>query len=282
MTGVYRFVVLIVILVVLEAALVGAVVLVPDARQSLTQAAVDAGAVWSGSETRAGNFAVLGDAVEEFYQTWLRPLGGPPPVETAPAEFGGCVECHSSYASKTRFSTVLMDHPLHAELGVPCATCHTDVAHPLPLPPSEDVCTECHDETTRAGDPAACALCHPAGRLTHYQIAGLRGSAAVDCNTCHLPGTLGGEALGELIEHHRFDGADSAICVECHEPSDCAACHSADHPDDWITQHGPDVAYSSQASCNRCHSSQWCTGACHDAGTLLGDRLLPLPYGGDE
>lgn len=282
MTGVYRFMALVIALVVVEATIVGVVVLAPDARETLTETASDTAALWLGSETETGNFALLSDAATDFYQAWIRPVFAAPSRAGVASDFVECVGCHMGYASTTRFSTVLMDHPLHAGLGINCDFCHTDVAHPLPLPPSEAVCAGCHEETSAYDDPSACAQCHPPGRLTHYQLAGIRESGAVDCNTCHLPGTLGGDGSGSLIGHHRFDGADSTICVECHEPTDCAACHSIDHPDDWITVHGPDVAFGSQATCNRCHSSQWCAGACHDAGTLFGNRLLPLPYGGEE
>ena len=283
MTGVYRFVGTVVVLIVLEAVVVATVVLVPDARLTLTQAASDTAAIWLGSEERQGNFEVFTGGFNDFYAGWLQPLAGPPATgQAADDTFSECIACHSDYSSKTKFTTVLMDHPLHAELGVGCGECHTDIAHPLPLPPSETVCAGCHPETNPDNETRECALCHSPGTLTHYQEAGIRESSAVDCNTCHLPGSLGGTATHSLIQEHRFNGEDEAICMNCHQSADCGECHGVDHPDDWISEHGPDVLFGSTATCNNCHSGQWCAGACHDAGTLYGDRLLPLPSGGDE
>jgi hypothetical protein len=164
-----------------------------------------------------------------------------------------------------------MNHPAHADEGLRCADCHTDVAHPNPLPPQERICAECHTDVQTGGD---CALCHTPGSLPHYAELGASRGTRVDCDTCHIPGSIGGQGSQHLIEDIPFDGNDHDLCLTCHQERSCDGCHSAQHPSDWIDTHPAGVGPRGPISCSGCHTLVFCADACH-----AGVRPKPLPIG---
>lgn len=92
-----------------------------------------------------------------------------------------CTQCHNlSTRPVTGTPGIIIEHPVHTDNGVVCATCHNRVAHPedgleFTLPgngPKADfmkmtACFRCHTLTAESVSefkaPGTCATCHPAG-----------------------------------------------------------------------------------------------------------------------
>ncbi len=283
MKGIRVLMTVVLTLVLAEVTLVAFVTFSEDARGAVTDAWAKTVNAWAGSEERAGNFELLLSSADEFAAEWVQPLWSAPEAAPAGTGFSECVTCHTDYAERRLFTGVFMNHPLHSELGIACAECHTDVAHPLPLPPAEETCAGCHNQVERDGPASDCSYCHKPGSLAHYQSLGVPDGAA-NCSTCHLPDSFGHTDQHALTVTPSFDGTDSAVCLNCHQAAACARCHDSSHPADWVSLHGAEVqdAGTGAGSCAACHSTNWCAGACHLSGTLQGGRLLPLPIGDDD
>ena len=178
-------------------------------------------------------------------------------------KFAQCISCHRDYASKQRFSTTYLDHSRHSEIGLTCAECHTDTAHPKPEVPREKACAECHKEVNQRNK---CDTCHPPGALPHFYRAGFPREGAVRCDSCHKRDAFtvdgGGVALPVL------DRSDTATCMNCHEQQKCDSCHGT-HPADWIRRHGESVLGDGGTSCTECHELTTCTSACHTDRSVL-------------
>lgn len=270
------FAAIVVVLLILEGALVVAVVFVPSTRESLTELSADAAVVWNGDGETPGVVARASTGVGNVYRSWVRPLWSVGEVPEGRPAFSKCVSCHDDYAALRLFTNVYMDHPAHEALGVVCDTCHTDVAHPNPLPPEERVCATCHTEVTETGE---CQTCHPPGSLAHFYLLDMPRDGYVDCNTCHIVDTFSGQLDHHLVSDRVFDGTVPADCIECHSKTACDTCHSAEHPDDWPTIHGQGVAREGQGKCQACHLGSSCS-ACHASTATNPFEKIPLPTGG--
>ncbi len=262
-------------LLLLEGALVVLTIVSPAARAQIGGFVAGVVSVWSGADGEPGLKSSAIDKTERVVNRWVAPLFSEPLPPEPTGEFAACITCHEDYSRKGRFGGVVLNHRSHAERGLQCGTCHTDTAHPQPLPPAEDTCAECHEETT-----SECQLCHLPGSLSHFSLMGLPEGFA-DCNTCHLPGSLAGES--DASGHHlasdlAFDGSDVGDCTTCHSPANCATCHSSDHPDGWVQSHG-EQAFQGSTACNQCHTSNYCL-KCHASTPTNPFRKKPLPTGG--
>lgn len=199
-----------------------------------------------------------------------------------PAKFAKCLSCHQDYATKVQSTASLIDHVKHAELGIGCADCHVDTAHPDPLPPSEKGCAKCHDVDSQE----SCDLCHLPGSLPHFYKLGIPRDGVVECDSCHPPGTF--DTGGGSAPLPTISPSDKASCTRCHEPQTCVDCHGASgtkggrgpqgglgpHPPDWIQEHGPETIDNGSGGCAECHKSS-CAEGCHGDAARIGQ------YGGE-
>ena len=131
----------IVVVLLAEAGLVVAVFVSPSAGERLESAATSARRAWGGTEGEPGVRTRSAQAAERWFDAWIAPLWRGPEEPQAEPEFTACVDCHEDYATTRRFG-VYMNHPLHAEIGVRCETCHPTNPHPSPPRPREAVCEE--------------------------------------------------------------------------------------------------------------------------------------------
>ena len=263
-------------LLFIEGALVAAVVISPTAREDLTGVSASISNTWTGDDVTPGVAEWVSTGISGTYREWVTPLWSTGAVAVGEPVFSKCVSCHTDYGERRSFNTVYMNHPVHDELGLSCDTCHTDVAHPGPLPPEEKVCAGCHDEVSETGQ---CQLCHPPGSLAHFYLMDMPRSGYVDCNTCHLPGLFTSEGDHHLVGETVFDGSVPAECVDCHSATTCQQCHAEEHPDDWPSIHGAGVSHEGKGSCQVCHSGQTCS-ACHSDTATNPFQQKPLPTGG--
>jgi hypothetical protein len=263
----------IVFLMLAEAALVVAVFVSPSAGNKLESVAASADRAWNGTEREIGLRTRTAQVAHRTYEEWITPLWKGPKPPPADPEFTQCVECHPDYARQRRFN-VYMNHPLHAEIGVACETCHPQNPHPNPPRPQEAVCADCHSEVQQQD---SCGFCHPPGSLPHFYLLGAPRTAAVRCDVCHPTGTFETQATHPQIHEQTFDGSDKGTCLSCHPDSACDRCHATPHPSDWLQTHGRGVAYSGAGTCVACHPTDWCAARCHSVTQFNPFRPQPLP-----
>lgn len=271
-----RLVVLIsvvVALVLAEGALVAFVFVSPSASDRLGGVAASIQRVWDGTEDEPGIRAKVAGAFHRGYQNWIVPLWAEPQTPEGDPEFAACVECHPDYASKRRFS-VFMNHPLHAQLGVGCATCHTQNVHPNPPHPQEKACKACHDEVDRKD---GCGFCHPPASLPHFYLLGAPREGMVECDTCHPRGSFDTRPTESLVHLGDLSGAQEGTCLSCHEDASCQRCHGAPHPSDWMSTHGENFVAASGATCYACHVGTWCADRCHSVTSTNPFVPRPIP-----
>jgi hypothetical protein len=258
-------------LLLAEGVLVAFVFVSPSAGDKLGKVAESVTRAWAGSGGEPGIRAKVAGAFHDGYESWIVPLWAEPTTPGGDPEFTACVECHKDYATKRRFS-VYMDHPLHAQLGVACATCHPENAHPAPPHPQEKVCATCHSEVQQKNE---CGFCHPPASLPHFYLLGAPRDAVVECDVCHPRKTFEAAAAIPLV-HGDFLGGDQGECLSCHEISSCNECHQPPHPPGWVSTHGPQVG-ENPAYCTTCHTDTWCSDSCHASTSTNPLPQKPLP-----
>jgi hypothetical protein len=259
-------------LLLAEVALVTAVFVSPDAAEDLRGVGTSLDRGWNGADGRPGFRTRAATGIAQSYEDWIVPLWSdakPPPSSEA---FADCASCHRRYAKTRRYPSVYMDHPLHAEIGVACETCHTSTTHPNPERPREDACATCHNTQKQS----SCTTCHPPGALPHFYLLGAPRDATVSCDVCHPVNSFGGHATVPKVRG-TFDGSDPASCLQCHQEVSCATCHAENHPPNWQSQHGTVAGQSGLDGCYTCHTSQWCGTRCHSVTTNAPFNKQPLP-----
>jgi hypothetical protein len=268
-------IVVIFVLLFIEGVLMAFVFVSPSAGEKLGDVKADIIRAWSGAEGQPGVRAKVASAFHRGYQDWIVPLWAEPRTPTGDPEFTACVDCHRDYATKRRFD-VYMNHPLHAQLGIQCTTCHPQNAHPNPPHPLEKVCATCHEQVEQKD---ACGFCHPPASLPHFYLLGAPRGAIVECNVCHPKKTFDTGANVPLVHVGTFDGVDRGACLSCHEDATCAQCHAPGHPSDWVATHGQIVGQGGAVNCYACHSSTWCSDRCHAVTDTSPLVPRPLPPG---
>lgn len=274
--GLVALVVVIFIVLLVEAAVVTAVFVSPTASATLEEVAASADRAWQGTDNEPGLRARSARAARGAYEEWLVPLWRGPQAPTADPEFTACVDCHPNYARERAF-TVYMNHPLHAEIGMRCETCHPQNPHPNPPRPTEAMCADCHDEVL---DQESCGSCHPPGSLPHFYLLGAPRGAVVRCDVCHPKGAFEASGTESLIGEHVYTGGEESVCLSCHEDTTCAYCHAPGHPTGFIETHGETVGRNGAISCNTCHTQQWCADQCHAVTQTNPFVPRPLPTPG--
>ena len=263
----------VVLLLLAEAALVVGVFVSPDTENDLREVAAKIERTWNGSEGEPGLRTRAAERMSDGYRDWIEPLWTDPVNPQADTEFSECVECHGDYAERRRFPSVYMNHPLHAELGVACDTCHPQNVHPSPPRPTEKVCAECHTQVEQRGQ---CSTCHPPGSLPHFSLLGAPREAAVQCDVCHPSDRFLTTATVPKVSG-TFTGQDPDSCRGCHDETTCVSCHEPGHPTGWLDQHGTVAGESGLNDCYTCHTGTWCGSRCHSVTSTNPFGRQPLP-----
>jgi hypothetical protein len=261
----------IVVLLLAEGALVAYVLVSPSANDQLEGVAAVVQRTWEGTQGHPGVPTRIATTVHRGYQEWITPLWQAPQTPTGNPEFTACVTCHPDYAAKQRFN-VYMDHPLHAQLGMECVTCHPQNIHPNPPRPLEKTCAECHDVNQRE----SCGLCHPPASLPHFYLLGAPKQSVVQCDVCHPRNTFGNSHPDSKV-HGTFTGVNKTQCLSCHQGTTCQSCHGQPHPSDWVQIHGRSTGLSGATTCTQCHTIEWCSDQCHAVTSTNALPPRPLP-----
>jgi hypothetical protein len=282
--GIAIVIALVVALLLVESAVVVGVFVSPHAADRLRGVAASAERRWNGTGGEPGLRTRTAQTLAESYRSWIEPLWGGGGAAARPAEttdFSACVTCHRSYAKTRRFPSVYMNHPLHAEIGVACETCHPQNAHPNPPRPTEQSCATCHDVTDRT----TCISCHPPGSLPHFYLLGAPKGEATDCTTCHPTDSFGTHSQVPKVSGW-FNGSDPTYCRQCHSvqaaqgPS-CVTCHrQPPHPPNWLSVHGVEAGQGGLNDCYTCHTGTWCGTRCHSVTPSNPTIKQPLPTTG--
>jgi hypothetical protein len=263
-------------LLLAEALLVAFVFVSPSASERLGGVAASIQRTWDGTETDPGVRTDVATAFHRGYQYWIVPLWSSPEAPPGEPGFAECVECHPDYAAKRKF-TVFLNHPLHAQSGVACATCHRQNVHPNPPRPQELTCAECHREVNQEN---GCGFCHPPASLPHFYLLGAPREGVVDCDTCHQRGRFDTDPTEPLVHADRLDGTDRSTCLTCHEEPSCRGCHGAPHPSSWPSEHGAQLFVGGVATCYSCHTQTWCADRCHAVTSTVPFVPRPIPQVG--
>lgn len=263
-------------LMLAETGLVVAVFVSPTTGERMSDAVASLDRAWNGSKDSKGVRTRIADSVDRGYRSWIETLWKAPEIPRGDDEFDACLGCHKDYASARRFTNVYMNHPLHAEQGVACGTCHVQNEHPDPVRPEERTCQTCHDEVR---EPGKCGLCHPPASLPHFYLLGAPRDQVVECSTCHPKQSFRSTADERLVPTNRFDGSQRAPCTQCHQQQTCEECHATSHPPDWIAIHGGVVA-ENPTPCYTCHTGDWCTSRCHAVTSTNPFVPRPMPSAG--
>lgn len=273
--GLLVLIVVVFLLLLAEAALVVFVFVSPSANERLGEVAVDLKEAWAGTEGEPGLRTDTAREAHETYEDWILPLWQAPAVPTVNPEFTACVDCHRDYGTQRRFG-VYMNHPLHAELGMKCVTCHPTNPHPNPPRPREDMCAECHSEVDEKDE---CGYCHPPASLPHFYALGAPKQSVVECDVCHPKNSFVGQHPDPKVSMG-FSGADEETCLACHERATCQLCHAQPHPSGWLTTHGSQAAFGGTTTCSGCHTITWCSDRCHAVTNINPMQPRPLPSSG--
>jgi hypothetical protein len=258
-------------LLLLEGMLVAFVFVSPTGSQKLSDVVSSVSKAWNGTKDDPGFKTDVATTFHHGYQNWIVPLWSEPKTPAGNPEFTACVTCHKDYATERKFS-VYMNHPLHAQLGVSCATCHPENAHPNPPHPLEKVCATCHEQVN---EKSQCSLCHPPASLPHFYLMGAPRQGVVQCDVCHPKNSFGGQATTPQVQLGDFSGVDRGKCLSCHQEATCAGCHPSNHTADWATTHGPTVGQDNPTVCYTCHTTTWCADRCHSVTPT--NPLVPRP-----
>ncbi len=193
-------------------------------------------------------------ALGELYLTisnkFSLPLNEGSRLSLSPDEMGSqqCTQCHSSNRPVTPSPGIIIDHRIHAELGIWCTVCHNRTAHnevaspPVLIDPSGhhntahpdymkmDACFRCHDLQGKKTAPGACSTCH----TPDYQLTPASHEATSWATTGHSEAaTEMTKAFGEAqADSKAFDaeivakGADPGLATHLTTPVfNCYTCH---------------------------------------------------------
>lgn len=266
---------IVLLLLLAEGALVATIFVSPSTADRLRGVVGDVERAWNGSKGEPGLRTKMARGVSGTFHEWVTPLWETPKGPDDSAD-QGCPSCHRGYAAKRRFTSVYMDHPRHAELGLACADCHPETTHPNPPPPEEAVCARCHREVR---DRNKCILCHPPASLPHFYLLGAPREGAVECDSCHRRDSFTRDGGRPLVHLPAMDGTDQQTCESCHPKATCTSCHGEPHPEGWGTSHGAVIGFAGESSCFQCHTSTYCADRCHSVTSTLPFYRRPLPLG---
>lgn len=218
------------------------------------------------------------------------PLNGGSELAVNHAEMGSkqCTQCHSTNRKVSPSRGIIIDHKIHADKNVSCATCHNRVAHnetglKLKLAGNRahqdfmkmTACFRCH--ALKGGSaPGACSACHPrtfnlkpANHLEpgFYQRYGAsKGHAKLAIADEERVAELKAEEASAALAGSKETtpegpamrrSSEVGYCETCHDKETfCTACHGTEmpHPKDFIKTHGPQ-GKAKAAVCANCHAT---------------------------
>lgn len=156
-----------------------------------------------------------------------------------------CTQCHGLQREMTTSKGIIIDHDVHTQEGITCATCHNRVGHndeaiTLKLVGNRkhvdymqmDACYRCHDLEDKKRAGGECKLCHtPEFDLipeTHDAAGWLpkgHAEAAIESLTEYGSAKVESE---ELIREGVSEEVAVPVeyCSTCHKKAFCDACHS--------------------------------------------------------
>ncbi|MCL4499920.1 MAG: NapC/NirT family cytochrome c [Chloroflexi bacterium] len=156
-----------------------------------------------------------------------------------------------------------IDHKVHLDKKINCATCHNRVAHPGVADHEDNMkmqgCFRCHGLQEKARAPGRCDTCHT-------NDFNLKPASHNAWSWLHADNN-------RRAEHGREAKQDRKYCLMCHQESFCTNCHGVGiqmpHPaDTWAK--GPalhsKIGKQNPAVCAHCHTQQDFCQACHHKG----------------
>jgi hypothetical protein len=189
-------------------------------------------------------------------------------LPASPSKEKACADCHDKdpeirVPTRTRASRIRFSHADHLARVSDCRRCHRELTEPgqdHPRVPPMEACTACHNHQM----DFAQSKCRPC----HVDLKGYKPETAF-------------RHEGDWLRSHGSLARPSAeTCVQCHDQTYCAECHSSAttaarpsiifpervdrafiHRGDYVSRHMVD-ARANPASCKRCHGSGFCE-ACH-------------------
>jgi hypothetical protein len=189
-----------------------------------------------------------------------------------------CASCHVMVAS-----VASAERSVHSSLT--CLDCHTRPGlagslRYLPTLARETVATVTGwDIAHGVLESRSCTDCHT--DLTTNPSLEQAHRDAKECASCHgevahpplpllearpTPVPSGAAHPEDYIQNHGVDvAADPASCTTCHRTDFCETCHFKavfPHPKDWISQHGLAQEEQGAQACTSCHPTTFCVG-CH-------------------
>ena len=215
-------------------------------------------------------------------------------------EHGDCSDCHEGVESSTGATAGKF---IPVKKG--CANCHDDVMGKCQMchrGPKGGVSLKRVDRKLKFSHAAhasrvgkqGCASCHPAANKGGGSVPGHAGCdschkksrAALDCAKCHIdltrykkPAATLSHGPGFVKSHGTTARQNVRACVQCHDQTKCADCHSGAamtrasirfpeqvnrrfiHRGDYLSRHAVE-ARSDPTSCRSCHGQRQCR-SCH-------------------
>jgi hypothetical protein len=201
-------------------------------------------------------------------------------------EKGECSYCHTQPEKPLTFlkrnRQLKMNHSEHiGRVKDDCTVCHKNLPNPEwndHLAPSMATCLECHQKDWDEGN---CALCHR--DLSRYAIK---------------PVAAFSHGVGFEKNHRLQARAQPETCATCHQQTFCSECHAKTnspridvqlpervdrsfiHRNDFLSRH-PIEASADEATCQRCHGTDFCQSCHRQNGVVPGatNGLNPHPTG---
>ncbi len=189
-------------------------------------------------------------------------------IPPSPSKQKACSDCHDTdptlkLPTRARELRVRFSHADHLKRVSDCKRCHvklTEAGDTAPRTPPMEICTSCHVHQAHFAQ-ARCMPCH----------VDLKG---------YKPEMAFRHEGNWLQAHGTFARPSAESCVQCHDQTYCAACHSSAtaptrlenifpervdrafiHRGDYVSRHMIEAG-ANPASCRRCHGSGFCD-ACH-------------------
>lgn len=150
----------------------------------------------------------------------------------------GCPSCHGP-PKQTHKNYTNFNHTTHINKGYNCLTCHTNLSTGANDIVPKDKCFSCHNIKERVDKYGDFNFVHK-NHVTNNKIA---------CYQCH----------GSVKHEPKL------------KENLCTACHSHEHPKDWLTTHKKEVLIGKV--CSDCHQPKFCSD-CH-AEIVTGRKKIP-------
>ncbi|HZD59197.1 MAG TPA: NapC/NirT family cytochrome c [Anaerolineae bacterium] len=163
-----------------------------------------------------------------------------------------CLRCHTPKRIVTPRKTLVMNHNVHIEKGIPCTYCHNRAGHPSTSERKDFIsmegCFRCHGLSKEALAPGKCIACHPKS----FDILPVT----------HKTGTW------KVPDHGKTAKQDTTQCTTCHQKTFCRGCHGVEvpHPDKFVKSEHGSIGSKNPKVCQKCHRQKDFCNSCHHKG----------------